>query len=200
MPSANNPALLPRSTNSKADDPDELGLEGPPEPDPFTPDQFGAWRGMLRVHTTVFRELDRKLIAEHGFGVDAYGVLITLVTATAGALPIGELGAQRNLSPSGVSRSVDRLVKMGLVKRTPNPADARSQLVGLTSPGITRLRAAQVTHHAIVRELFLDRFEESDVKRLCALWETAMPGSVSSQTWPRQAGPNPVSEVDQRSR
>jgi len=32
-------------------------LDAPPEPDPFTPEEFAAWRGMLRVHTTVMREL-----------------------------------------------------------------------------------------------------------------------------------------------
>jgi DNA-binding MarR family transcriptional regulator len=166
----------------------ELGgpfeLDAPPEPDPFTPDEFGAWRGMLRVHSTVFRELDRRLLAERGFGVDAYGVLITLVTAPAGTLPIGELGEQRNLSPSGVSRSVDRLAKAGLVQRSTNPTDRRSLLVGLTPEGLVRLRAAQVTHHAVVRELLLDHLAGHDLKRLCELWEGAMPGSVSSQIWP----------------
>ena len=58
-----------------------LQLDGPSEPDPFTSDEFGAWRGMLRVHATVFRELDRRLLADHGFGIDAYGVLVTLVSA-----------------------------------------------------------------------------------------------------------------------
>ena len=173
------------STNAGAERSSSLELDGPPEPDPLTPDQFGAWRGMLRVHTTIFRELDRRLLAEHGFGVDAYGVLITLVTAPAGTLPIGELGVQRNLSPSGVSRSVDRLAKTGLVQRATNPVDARSQLVRLTDDGLVRLRAAQVTHHAIVREMLLDHLAEGDVKRLCALWEKAMPGSVSSSSWPR---------------
>src|SRR5471030_2275268 len=90
-----------------------LDLDCAPEPNPFTPDQFGAWRGMLRIHSTVFRALDRALLTDHGFGIDAYGVLITLVTAPDGTLPIGELGQQRNLSPSGVSRSVDRLAKTG---------------------------------------------------------------------------------------
>jgi DNA-binding MarR family transcriptional regulator len=154
------------------------------EPDPFTPDEFGAWRGMLRVHATVFRELDRRLSAGHGLGVDAYGVLITLVTAPDRTLPIGALGEQRNLSPSGISRSVDRLAKAGLVERTTNPSDRRSQLVGLTAEGLARLRAAQVTHHAVVRELLLDRLDERDLKRLTALWEKAMPGSISSPVWP----------------
>jgi DNA-binding MarR family transcriptional regulator len=161
-----------------------LSLDGPPEPDPFTPDEFGAWRGMLRVHAAVFRELDRRLLADHGFGVDAYGVLITLVTTPAGTLTMGELGEQRNLSPSGISRSVDRLARAGLVQRTTNPADGRSLLVGLTREGLARLRAAQITHHAAVRELLLARLAERDLKRLRELWEKAMPGSVSSPVWP----------------
>jgi len=155
-----------------------------PEPNPFTLSEFGAWRGLLRVHATVFRELERRLLADHGFGVDAYGVLITLVTAPGGKLTIGELGEQRNLSPSGVSRSVDRLATVGLVERSANPSDGRSLLVGLTPEGLARLRAAQVTHHAAVRELLLDRLGERDLKRLGALWEKAMSGSVSSPRWP----------------
>lgn len=161
-----------------------LDLDGTPEPNPFTPGEFDAWRGMLRVHATVFRELDRVLQADHGFGIDAYGVLITLVGAPGGTLTIGELGERRNLSPSGVSRSVDRLAKNGLVQRNPNPADGRSLLVELTPQGLTRLRAAQVTHHTIVRQLLLDRLDERDLKSLGGLWEKAMPGSVSSPVWP----------------
>src|SRR5215472_6574857 len=97
--------------------------DAPPEPDPFTPEEFAAWRGMLRVHSAVFRELDRRLLAEHGFGIDAYGVMITLVSAPSRRLPIGELGLRRNLSPSGISRSVDRLAKSGLLTRESNPDD-----------------------------------------------------------------------------
>ena len=161
-----------------------LHIDGAPEPDSFTLPQFGAWRGLLRIHSVIFRALDRALLADHGFGIDAYGVLITLVTAPGGALPIGELGEQRNLSPSGVSRSVDRLAKIDLVERRTNPDDARSLLVGLTPQGLARLRAAQVTHHAVVRELLLDRLDERDVQRLGELWEKSMPGSVSSPIWP----------------
>jgi DNA-binding MarR family transcriptional regulator len=161
-----------------------LQLDGAPEPNPFTPDQFGAWRGMLRVHASVFRALDRALLADHGFGIDAYGVLITLVTAPGGTLPIGELGQRRNLSPSGVSRSVDRLAKIDLVERRTNPDDGRSLLVALTPQGLARLRDAQVTHHAVVHKLLLDRLDERDLNRLGELWEKAMPGSVTSPIWP----------------
>jgi DNA-binding MarR family transcriptional regulator len=167
-----------------------------PEPDAFTPEEFGAWRGLLRVHTTVFRELDRRLRADHGLGVDAYGVLVTLVNSPSG-LTIGQLGDRRHLTPSGVSRSVDRLARRGLVKRSTNPADGRSLLVGLTQEGFTRLRSAQVTHHAVVRELLFARLDESNVRRLSELWERAVPGSVSSRIWPPEidSGEKPTSPL-----
>ena len=156
----------------------------PPEPDPFTSEEFAAWRGMLRVHSTIFRELDRALIEAHGFGIDAYGVLITLVTARDHRLPIGELGMRRNLTPSGISRSVDRLTKLDLLVRVSNPGDGRSFLVGLTPIGLRRLRESQVTHHRVVRALLFAALDEQDIERLGELWEKAMPGAVTSPHWP----------------
>jgi DNA-binding MarR family transcriptional regulator len=139
---------------------------------------------MLRMHTTVFRELDHRLKAEHGLGVDAYGVLVTLVNSPDRMLTIGQLGDRRHLTPSGVSRSVDRLARIGLVQRRTNPADGRSLFVVLTDEGLARLRRAQVTHHAVVRELLFIHLNEHDLRRLSELWEKAMPGSVSSRVWP----------------
>jgi DNA-binding MarR family transcriptional regulator len=171
-------------SNSSGAEPGTARLDPELEPNPFTPAEMAAWRGMLRVHSAIFRELDRELLVEHGFGIDAYAVLITLVGAPARTLTIGELGVRRNLSPSGVSRSVDRLANIGLIERSANPADGRSLLVGLTPEGLARLRAAQVTHHAVVREALLDHLSERDLKRLGELWEKAMPGSISSPVWP----------------
>ncbi len=173
------------SSSSVVDADTPIPASEPPEPDPFTAEEFGAWRGMLRIHSSIFRELDRHLLAEHGFGVDSYGVLVTLVSPPAHTMPIGELGQQRNLSPSGISRSVDRLAKLGLLERSVNPGDGRSLLVGLTPNGIRRLRKAQVTHHRIVRQMLLTHLDQHDLARLGELWEKAMPGTVSSPTWPR---------------
>ena len=190
MPRSSNSATAARahsgrvspSDSSEPSDPSKPSE--PSEPVPFSADEFAAWRGMLRVHSTVFRELDRRLQAEHGFGVDAYGVMVTLVTEPSRQLPIGTLGDRRNLSPSGISRSVDRLTKAGLTARATNPDDRRSLLVGLTANGLKRLREAQVTHHRVVRELLLLRLGDPDVRRLGQLWEKAMPGAVSSPSWP----------------
>ena len=158
-------------------------IPGPPEPDPFSPAEFAVWRGLLRVSELLKRALDERLRAAHGISFDAYGILITLVTQPDG-LPIGELGLRRNLTPSGMTRSVDRVARDGLVERRPNPDDQRSMLVALTPEGHARLRAAQVTHHATVREFLLSRLSERDLERFGALLEAAMPGAVTSAVWP----------------
>lgn len=158
-------------------------IAGPPEPDAFSPAEFAVWRGLLRVSESLTRALDTRLRAEHGFGFDAYGVLITLVTAPDG-LPMGELAQRRNLSPSGITRSVDRVAREGLVERRPSAEDQRSVLVSLTPEGLKRLRAAQVTHHATVRELLLGRLTDNDLERFGALLERAVPGAVTSAVWP----------------
>lgn len=158
-------------------------MPGPSEPDPFSPAEFAVWRGMLRTYEWVTRELDRRLRTEHGLSFDSYGVLITLVTNPDG-LAIGELGERRNLSPSGISRAVDRVAREGLVERRPNPEDQRSLVVVLTPAGLERLRAAQVTHHALVRERLLGRLDDAQLERFAELWEAAVPGSVTSASWP----------------
>ena len=52
-----------------------------------------------------------------------------------GALPLSELGLRLCLEKSWVSRAVDGMVARGLVRKEPNPADARSWLVTLTPAG-----------------------------------------------------------------
>ena len=66
--------------------------------------------------------------------------------------------------PSGISRSVDRLTKLGLLERVPNPDDRRSFVAGLTREGLGRLREAQVTHHRVVRETLCAHLDAPDLK------------------------------------
>ncbi len=154
------------------------------EPEPFTRQQFLAWRGFLRVHAHVTGELDRRMAEEHGLTLAHYGVLITLVSAPDMQLRMGELGARRLVTPSKISRVVDELERERLVKRARDPEDGRSFLATLTRRGLRRLREAQVTHHAVVRERFLGGLTERHVDQLARAWDAAVPGVVSAEVWP----------------
>ncbi len=162
----------------------ERWLEELPEPKAFRPEEFDAWRGLIRLREAVMREIDRRLRHDGLISLADYGVLITLVTAPGLRLRMSDLGAQRMLTPSGITRVVVRLEKQGLVRREPDPADGRAAFAALTRPGLEALRRAQVVHHATVRELYLEQLTNPELDRLARLFEKALPGVVSASTWP----------------
>jgi DNA-binding MarR family transcriptional regulator len=170
--------------SSNTTDPDRW-LDELPEPDPFTEEEFHAWRGLIRLRETAMREIDRRLQQDGDLSLADYGVLITLVTAPRFRLRMSDLGTRQLLTASGITRVVTRLEERGLVQREPDPADGRAALASLTRPGLVALRRAQVIHHATVRELFLGRLTQRELDRLAQLYEKALPGVVSAPVWPQ---------------
>jgi DNA-binding MarR family transcriptional regulator len=148
----------------------------PPEPNPFTDDEFRAWRGFLRAHRAVTDELNGRLERAHGMTLLHYGVLITLVTEPGRRLRMTDLAERVLTSPSGMTRAVARLAGEGLVERDRDPDDGRSFIVTLTPSGLVRLREAQVTHHACVREVLFHGLTNGDVRRLGTIWDHAATG------------------------
>ncbi len=156
----------------------------PIEPDAFSSAEFAAWRGMLRVHSTVTRELERRLDQQGVLSLSDYALLITLVGAPGRRLSMSELARRRLLHPSRITRVVGRLEQEGLVAREADESDARSVQAVLTRRGLEQLREAQTTHHAAVRELYLARLTEDERQTLAGLLEKAVPGVVSADVWP----------------
>jgi DNA-binding MarR family transcriptional regulator len=145
----------------------------PQEPDAFNEDEFRVWRGFLHTHRTVTDELNRRLEQAHALTLLHYGVLITLVTDPGRRLRMTDLAERVLTSPSGMTRAVGRLADKGLVEREQDPDDRRSFVVRLTPLGLTRLREAQVTHHACVRELLFHGLTDNDLRRLGAIYDRA---------------------------
>jgi DNA-binding MarR family transcriptional regulator len=92
------------------------------------------------------------------------------------------------LSPSGVTRLVDRLEREGLVTRERCPEDGRGYNAVLTESGETRLQQARATHLAGVRRLFLDKLGDDDLLQLAAYWDKLVPGAAGTDAeWRRTA-------------
>jgi DNA-binding MarR family transcriptional regulator len=138
---------------------------------PFTPEELGAWHGMLRLHSRVFRALDAAHGSANRISVREFDVLITLANAPDRRLRMTDLAAQVMLSPSGLSRLVDRLERDGLVARTPDPTDARGARTTLTAAGQVKLDEARATHNAVIRALFTDRLDVEELRQLAAIWD-----------------------------
>jgi DNA-binding MarR family transcriptional regulator len=96
-----------------------------------------------------------------------YDVLAQLDLA-GGRLGLGDLATHVWLSPSGVSKLLDRMSAAGLVMREPDPDDARSSFAVITRAGEALVRRARRTHHALLGSTFgtlLSDRDRADVVR-----------------------------------
>ena len=140
--------------------------------------ELGAWRGMLRVHAALVRELDAELDAAHDLPLTSYDVLIYLQSAPGKRLRMAELADSVLLSRSGVTRLVDRLEREGLIVRDTCTSDGRGCFAVLTREGEQMLHRARPTHLAGVRERFVNHFSEAELRQLAQFWERVLPGAA----------------------
>ena len=136
----------------------------------LTPLELAAWRGMLRAHAGLTREMDAELRERHGLTLSAYELLMLVGDAPRRRLRVSELSAATLLTVSGVSRLVDRLVRDGLVLKEACEEDGRGAEVVLTPTGRGRLRAARASHLADVRRRFLMRFDDDELAQMAGYW------------------------------
>ena len=146
---------------------------------PLAPVELAAWRGLLRVHSALVRDLDADLRAAHDLSLQEYGVLLALEGAAEQRMRMSDLAASSLLSQSGLTRLVDRLAKAGSVARSRCQSDRRGLNAELTEAGRIRLARARPTHLEGVRRGFLERFDTAELSILAASWERVLPGATA---------------------
>src|SRR3954451_20972768 len=96
---------------------------------------MAAWHAFIHAHTRVVRKLEAELEAEQGLTLPAYEVLAHLSEAPDGRLRMRDLASFAVLTPSGLTRLVDKLARDGLVERARCLSDARVVYAVVTADG-----------------------------------------------------------------
>ena len=131
--------------------------------------ELAAWRGLLRVHAALVKDLDAELEARHGLPLTSYEVLRSLRKAPGGKLRMAELAEHALLSRSGMTRLIDRLEREGMVGRSTCDKDGRGCYAVVTEQGIAAVEEARATYIAVVRAGFLRHFSMSELRDLASL-------------------------------
>jgi len=117
-------------------------------------DALDTWRAFLNAHAHVTRRIGREL-AEAGLpDLGWYDLLWTLYRAPERRLRVNELAREVVLSPTAMSRFVDRAERAGMVRREPDPADRRALQVALTDEGVALLRKMWPVYERGIEEHF----------------------------------------------
>ena len=122
-----------------------------------------VWKQFLRAHRQLTGVLGAELEQERGLPLGWYEVLLHLANAPDDRLRMGDLADAAMLSPSGLTRVVDRMVDAGLVDREPCSSDRRVLYAQLTSSGRATLRRAAPTHLRGIEEHFASVLTDEDV-------------------------------------
>jgi MarR family 2-MHQ and catechol resistance regulon transcriptional repressor len=98
-----------------------------------------------------------------------FDLILRLARSPGRRLRMADLAAQCGLSPSGLTRAVDRLVRDGLVERLGCPEDARGAYAVLTDEGETRVVATIRQHLASLEEHFFGVLDDKEIAQLAAI-------------------------------
>jgi DNA-binding MarR family transcriptional regulator len=130
--------------------------------------EMRAWQALLHAHHDVIELLDRELREEHDLTLAEYDVLLRLARAPDRALRMSDLAERVLMSPSGVTRLVERLEARGLVRRRSGEEDGRVALASLTERGLKQIRRASRTHLRGIREHFTSHLTEAQLRNVAS--------------------------------
>ena len=145
--------------------------------------EMSAWRGYVELIGALNSVMDAEL-APFGLSVGDYEVLVNLSEAPEQRLRMCDLSARLRLSPSGLTRRLDGLVRAGLVVRTPSLDDRRAMFASLTDAGIATLEAAAPDHLASVRRHFVDLLSRDEIEHLASAFTKVHSALASEQNPP----------------
>src|SRR5919112_5378255 len=113
-----------------------------------------TWRAFLNAHAHVTRRANRELAAAGLPDLSWYDLLWALYRSPGRRLRVNELAREVVLSPTAMSRFVDRVEAAGYVRREPDPADRRALQVAITDEGVTLLRRMWPVYQAGIERHF----------------------------------------------
>lgn len=107
-------------------------------------------------------------LTPHGIGLTEYLVLHQLSLATNQSMRRIDLAERIGLSPSGITRLLNPMQKIGLIVKETNPRDARVSLVALSSAG-ERIYEEAATSFAHASNALLEAFDSKQIDALQGL-------------------------------
>lgn len=146
----------------------------------LTPEEMQAWLAYVATASLLDGALDRQLQRESGMPMAYYLILAMLSDVPGRTLRMSDLAAVTQSSQSRLSHAVNRLERLGWIRRIPCPDDRRSTLAQLTEAGFAALVDAAPGHVHAVREHVFDRLTAEQVGQLREIFGVVLAGLTAA--------------------
>jgi len=134
----------------------------------MVPENVALALGLSRVDAWLRKRIEPVL---PGIGYTDFIILAELASVVGGRLRPVDLANRLLLTPSGVTRAILPLAKIGLVERSAHERDARASYVAITRSGRDRVNQAMDDVERVVTETFASSISRTDRIALLGLFE-----------------------------
>ena len=124
-------------------------------------------KAIINAHNKVQKRIGIALSA-HGIGISEYMVMAELFGSSHQSMRRVDLAERVGLSPSGITRLLNPMEKIGLITKESNPRDARVSLVAMTEAGKQIFNESQITFER-ESDLLFGKLSKPDTAKLCEL-------------------------------
>ncbi|WP_447639760.1 MULTISPECIES: MarR family winged helix-turn-helix transcriptional regulator [Chitinophagaceae] len=107
---------------------------------------------IAKAQSIIVKKFDR--LSVHGLGFSDFLILYLLANDEAEQIRRGDLAEKMGLTPSGITRLLAPMEKIGLVSRKSNERDGRVSYVLLTKVGKRIFQEALVTAESVAKDIF----------------------------------------------
>ena len=132
--------------------------------------EMRAWRCFVETQGDLMTAIEADL-APVGLTLGDYQVLVFLSEADSRRMRMTDLADMLQLSPSGLTRRPDNLVRRGFVCREGSADDRRVMLAVLTDEGWNALDAAAPAHVDSVRTHLVDLLDDAELEALARIFD-----------------------------
>lgn len=123
---------------------------------------------LFEAYAGLSSALERRMAEDFDLSTQWFELLLRLARSPGHRLRMCELANQVSLSPSGLTRAVDRLEEAHLVAREQCSEDRRVSYAALTDAGLARITAALPAHLEHLEEYFVGVLTSEELQQLTA--------------------------------
>jgi MarR family transcriptional regulator, 2-MHQ and catechol-resistance regulon repressor len=170
-----------------------MSRRGRDEPDAMLDDDRLTLAGLFAESFTGLRsQLDRRLVQDCGLPLQWFVLLLRLARSPDQRLRMSDLADQTSLTPSGLTRAIDRLSEAGLVRRMACPSDRRGAFAALTPKGLRRVTGAVEPHLHHLDDAFVSLLTGDERQQLATILRKVRDHVNPGAARPPEPIPDPV--------
>src|SRR5437764_1201404 len=155
--------------------------------DEIDPEVEGVVDRISSINKHVLRRFDETL-SSHGINHGEYKLMLRLATRSPdNRMSAGDLSRSLMLSSGAMTNRLDRLERVGLVRRVPDPRDRRGVLIELTDSGIDQIDGA-VTEQAAKEIDVMSALNPKELTQLNGLLRKVLSSLEAEEAADKRAG------------